>query len=113
MSLDQLMAWIPPGSADLELARQIQPDRLPQHVAIIMDGNGRWAASATRRAWRGTARIQSARVPRPGAAGAEGAHPLRSVENWKRPAAEVGTLMSSSATCVKPRRCSRTTSASM
>ena len=43
MSLDQLLAWIPPGSPDLELARQIQSDRLPQHVAIIMDGNGRWA----------------------------------------------------------------------
>ena len=43
MSLDQLLAWIPPGSTDRELACQIQPDRLPQHVAIIMDGNGRWA----------------------------------------------------------------------
>ena len=22
---------------------QIRPDRLPQHIAVIMDGNGRWA----------------------------------------------------------------------
>ncbi|MDH4066771.1 MAG: undecaprenyl diphosphate synthase family protein, partial [Acidobacteriota bacterium] len=43
MSLEQMMASIPPGSMDLELVRQIHPDRLPQHVAIIMDGNGRWA----------------------------------------------------------------------
>ena len=27
----------------MELYRQLAPDRLPQHVAIIMDGNGRWA----------------------------------------------------------------------
>jgi len=28
------------------LTSQIQPDRLPQHIAIIMDGNGRWAKSS-------------------------------------------------------------------
>lgn len=27
----------------MELKQQIQKDRLPQHIAIIMDGNGRWA----------------------------------------------------------------------
>ena len=43
MSLDQLMAWVPAGGAEAELARQLHPDRLPRHVAIIMDGNGRWA----------------------------------------------------------------------
>jgi len=28
---------------ELEVYRQLEPERLPQHVAIIMDGNGRWA----------------------------------------------------------------------
>ncbi len=31
-------------------------DSLPQHVAVIMDGNGRWAQRAICRAWRGIAR---------------------------------------------------------
>ncbi len=44
MSLEQLLAWIPPGSPDEALARQVNFDQLPSHVAIIMDGNGRWAA---------------------------------------------------------------------
>ena len=44
MSLEDLLAWIPPGHADETLVREIQFDRLPAHVAIIMDGNGRWAA---------------------------------------------------------------------
>ena len=26
-----------------QLMQQIDRDRLPQHIAIIMDGNGRWA----------------------------------------------------------------------
>jgi undecaprenyl diphosphate synthase len=28
---------------DMSLKDQIQKDRLPNHIAIIMDGNGRWA----------------------------------------------------------------------
>ncbi len=28
---------------ELEIYRQLEPERLPRHVAIIMDGNGRWA----------------------------------------------------------------------
>ena len=44
MSLEQLVAGMSPGSPELALARQIDFDRLPAHVAIIMDGNGRWAA---------------------------------------------------------------------
>ncbi|MFM7400944.1 MAG: undecaprenyl diphosphate synthase family protein, partial [Bacteroidota bacterium] len=26
-----------------DLISQIKPDNIPQHIAIIMDGNGRWA----------------------------------------------------------------------
>src|SRR5262249_60853671 len=44
MSLEQLLAVIPPGSPDDTLARQVNFDQLPAHIAIIMDGNGRWAA---------------------------------------------------------------------
>jgi undecaprenyl diphosphate synthase len=97
MSLDQLLAWIPPGSMDLELARQIQPDRLPQHVAIIMDGNGRWAGRRHLPRVEGhRAGIQSVREVLETSARL-GLRVLTlyafSVENWKRPAAEVSTLM--------------------
>jgi len=97
MSLEQLLAWIPPGSADVELARQIQPDRLPQHVAIIMDGNGRWAGRRHLPRVEGhRAGIQSVRDVVETSARL-GLRVLTlyafSVENWKRPAAEVSTLM--------------------
>jgi len=32
------------GTPDATLLASIDWDRLPRHVAIIMDGNGRWAA---------------------------------------------------------------------
>src|SRR5215203_406763 len=32
-----------PKSTDAELLASIDPERLPQHIAVIMDGNGRWA----------------------------------------------------------------------
>ncbi|MFM8731285.1 MAG: polyprenyl diphosphate synthase, partial [Phycisphaerales bacterium] len=72
-------------------------DRVPRHVAIIMDGNGRWANA------RGLPRIAGHR---------EGARRVRAVveecaragvealtlysfssENWKRPEEEVAALM--------------------
>ncbi len=31
------------SAAELALYRQLDPERLPRHIAIIMDGNGRWA----------------------------------------------------------------------
>ena len=97
MSLDQLLAWIPPGSTDLELACQIQSDRLPQHVAIIMDGNGRWAGKRHLPRVEGhRAGIQSVREVLETSARL-GLEVLTlyafSVENWKRPPSEVGTLM--------------------
>src|SRR6185436_3984156 len=36
-----------PGSPEELLVRRIDRDRLPRHVAIIMDGNGRWAKART------------------------------------------------------------------
>src|ERR687888_1275669 len=97
MSLEQLLAWIPPGSPDETLARQVNFDQLPAHIAIIMDGNGRWAAQ------RHLPRVEGHR------AGIESVRDVVetsarlgidvltlyafSIENWKRPRAEINTLM--------------------
>jgi undecaprenyl diphosphate synthase len=43
MALDELLSWLTPGSPDEALVRKLDFDRLPTHVAVIMDGNGRWA----------------------------------------------------------------------
>ena len=97
MSLEQLLAWIPPGSADETLARQVNFEQLPAHVAIIMDGNGRWAAQRHLPRVEGhRAGIDSVRdVVETSARLGIGVLTLYafSVENWKRPKAEVATLM--------------------
>ena len=97
MSHDDLLAWIPPGHPDASLAREIQFDRLPVHVAIIMDGNGRWAAQRHLPRVEGhRAGIDAVRDSVETAARL-GIQVLTlyafSMENWKRPATEVGTLM--------------------
>src|SRR3989338_4318581 len=72
-------------------------NNIPKHIAIIMDGNGRWAAR------RGLPRVMGHR------AGAKSVRKVVeacskmgikyltlyafSVDNWKRPHAEVNTLM--------------------
>ena len=38
-----LLEALQPGEKDWDLAQAIDPARLPAHIAIIMDGNGRWA----------------------------------------------------------------------
>src|SRR3989304_4391590 len=97
MSLEQLLAWIPPGSPDEALARQVNFELLPAHVAIIMDGNGRWAAQRHLPRVEGhRAGIESVRdVVESSARVGVGVLTLYafSVENWKRPAGEVSTLM--------------------
>jgi undecaprenyl diphosphate synthase len=97
MSLEQLLAWVPPGGAETELARQIDFDRLPRHVAIIMDGNGRWAGQRHLPRVEGhRAGIDSVRdvIEASARVGLEVLTLYAfSVENWKRPAAEVSTLM--------------------
>ena len=88
---------IKPDSSEADLLVAIDFARLPQHVAIIMDGNGRWAKQ------RGKPRIFGHR------AGAESVRAILdtcarlqikavtlyafSTENWKRPRAEVSGLM--------------------
>src|SRR5262245_5220774 len=97
MSLDQLLAWIPPGSPDEALARQVNFDQLPAHVAIIMDGNGRWAAQRHLPRVEGhRAGIDSVRdvVETSARVGIDVLTLYAfSVENWKRPKSEVSTLM--------------------
>ena len=97
MSLDELLASVPAGHPDERLVRQIALDRLPVHVAIIMDGNGRWAAQRHLPRVEGhRAGIDAVRDTVETAARI-GIRVLTlyafSVENWKRPRAEVTTLM--------------------
>jgi undecaprenyl diphosphate synthase len=85
------------GTRDEMLLASIRWDRLPRHVAIIMDGNGRWAAQ------RGQPRIAGHRAGveavraavDTGARLGLGALTLYafSTENWKRPRLEVDALM--------------------
>lgn len=86
-----------PGSPEELLLARLDQARLPRHVAVIMDGNGRWAQQ------RGLPRVEGHR---------NGVQSVRdtvetsarlglevltlyafSVENWKRPRHEVWTLM--------------------
>lgn len=74
-----------------------KPDAYPRHVAIIMDGNGRWArARGLPRVMGHRAGIRSVRAVVE-AAREQGIEVLTlycfSVENWKRAREEVDTLM--------------------
>jgi len=88
-----------------QLMQQIDRDRLPQHIAIIMDGNGRWAKErGKQRLFGHQSAIQSVREV--SEASAEiGVSYLTlyafSTENWNRPFAEVTGLMSLLATTIK------------
>src|ERR687896_623985 len=97
MSLEKLLASIPPGHPDEALARQLNFEQLPTHVAIIMDGNGRWAAQRHLPRVEGhRAGIESVRdTVETSARLGIGALTLYafSVENWKRPVTEVNALM--------------------
>src|SRR5918997_5846566 len=98
MSLEALLAVVQAGSDEETLARQVDFDRLPQHVAVIMYGNGRWAAQRHLPRVEGhRAGIDSVRdIVESSARLGIGVLTLYafSVENWKRPATEVSTLMS-------------------
>jgi undecaprenyl diphosphate synthase len=97
MAQSDVLAVVKPGSPEEALARRIDFSRLPRHVAIIMDGNGRWAAT------RHLPRVEGHRA---------GIDAVRdtvetsarlgisvltlyafSVENWKRPDTEISALM--------------------
>jgi len=97
MSRADLLAWIPEGHPDEMLVGQVNFDRLPAHIAIIMDGNGRWAAQRHLPRVEGhRAGIDAVRDTVETAARL-GINVLTlyafSIENWKRPATEISTLM--------------------
>ena len=96
--MKHFLGWFQPNSDEAELAASLDPDRLPRHIAVIMDGNGRWANQ------RGLPRVAGHR---------HGVDAVRdiveacarleiealtiyafSVENWKRPETEIETLWS-------------------
>jgi len=81
----------------MSLLEQIDMSRLPQHVAIIMDGNGRWAKEKGKlRAFGHQSGVLSVRDTVEGAVKA-GIPYLTlyafSTENWNRPKLEVYALM--------------------
>ena len=97
MALEDILSVVPAGSAEEGLARQVDFTRLPRHLAVIMDGNGRWAAQRHLPRVEGhRAGIESVREVVEGSARL-GIRVLTlyafSVENWKRPVSEVSTLM--------------------
>jgi undecaprenyl diphosphate synthase len=97
MALEQLLASIKPGSPEEALARRLNPARLPAHIAIIMDGNGRWAAKRHLPRVRGHQAGVDAVRDAVETSARLGIDVLTlyafSAENWKRPQLEVMTLM--------------------
>jgi len=91
-----LLDSLKPDDKDRPAALLIDPARLPRHIAIIMDGNGRWAnRRALPRVAGHKAGSESVRsvVETSARLGIEILTLYAfSVENWKRPRAEVETL---------------------
>ena len=81
----------------MSLKEQIDIERLPQHIAVIMDGNGRWAKEhGKQRIFGHTQGVESVREVTEACAEL-GVRYLTlytfSTENWNRPIEEVGGLM--------------------
>lgn len=92
-----LAGFAKPGSQEAGLLKQIDKNRIPGHIAIIMDGNGRWAEMRKLpRAAGHRAGIEAVQDVIESAARL-GVEVLTlyafSIENWKRPKKEVHTLM--------------------
>ncbi len=87
-----------PGTVEANLLSQIDRARLPRHIAVIMDGNGRWARQRRLPRVAGhRAGIDSVReiIEVSARLGLEVLTLYAfSVENWKRPRTEIRTLMS-------------------
>ena len=98
MSLQDLLEVVPSDSEERSLLRGIDFDRLPRHVAVIMDGNGRWAKLRHKPRVEGhRAGIASVRdvVETSARLGLQVLTLYAfSTENWKRPRSEISTLMS-------------------
>jgi undecaprenyl diphosphate synthase len=97
MSRTDIEEVIAKGSEEEKLLHQIDFESLPSHIAIIMDGNGRWAQSRKLPRVEGhRAGIASVRETVETCARLD--LPVLtlyafSVENWKRPRSEVDMLM--------------------
>jgi undecaprenyl diphosphate synthase len=94
--MKELLQALKPGDRDWLLANQLDPKRLPSHIAIIMDGNGRWARQRNfARIFGHRAGVNSVRSTVETCA-QMGIQVLTlyafSVENWKRPRHEVEGL---------------------
>jgi len=91
------MRAVSPEADPVGVLPEVHPERIPRHIAVIMDGNGRWAAE------RGFPRIFGHRngaialrelVENCGRLGVEFVTVFSfSSENWKRPTEEVQALM--------------------
>lgn len=96
--MKHFLDWAKPDSRELELARRLDPTRMPRHIAVIMDGNGRWAQKRfLPRAAGHRAGVEAVRSAIEGCSrlGVEALTLYAfSVENWKRPKDEVNTLWS-------------------
>src|SRR5437660_8490496 len=95
--LSDFAGLVKAGTREERLLGSIVWDRLPRHVAIIMDGNGRWAAQRAQPRIAGhRAGVEAVRsAVDTGARLGLGALTLYafSTENWKRPRYEVDALM--------------------
>ncbi|MEA3466651.1 MAG: isoprenyl transferase [Thermodesulfobacteriota bacterium] len=81
----------------MSVPQSIDSNKIPRHIAIIMDGNGRWAKQQNRpRLYGHKVGVDSVQTIVESAS-EWGVEVLTlyafSTENWKRPAAEVGGLM--------------------
>ena len=78
--------------------QELNTDELPQHIAVIMDGNGRWAQQQGKNRLRGHEAGAKAVRKTVEAATKLGIKHLTlyafSTENWNRPKTEISTLMS-------------------
>ena len=79
------------------MRRELDPTKLPTHVAIIMDGNGRWAAAKGKNRLFGHKNgVKSVQAIVEESASLGIKHLTLyafSTENWNRPQEEIGTLM--------------------
>jgi undecaprenyl diphosphate synthase len=97
MTRAQVLEAIGSDRAEQDLLDSIDFDRLPKHIAIIMDGNGRWAKSRYLPRLEGhRAGVESVRsiVETAARLGLDALTVYAfSTENWKRPTDEVSGLM--------------------
>ena len=92
----------------MSFRQDLDPDRIPRHVAIVMDGNGRWAAQRDLPRTKGHEAGERALYDVV-EGGLEIGLPYLSVyafstENWDRPASEVRFLMNFNRTLIRARR---------